>query len=1070
MPTPFEYAPAPESRSVVDLASSYGLFIDGEFVDGTGGSLKSINPATEELLAEVAEASAADVDRAVKAARRAYTRVWSKTSGKDRGKYLFRIARLIQERSRELAVLETPRQRQADQGVARRRHPAGRRALLLLRRLGRQARARRASAPTRGRSASPRRSSRGTSRCSCWRGRSRRRSPPATPWCSSPPRPRRSPRCSSPRSAARPTCPPGVVNIVTGAGETGRALVEHPGVDKVAFTGSTEVGKAIARAVAGTDKKLTLELGGKAANIVFDDAPIDQAVEGIVNGIFFNQGHVCCAGSRLLVQEIDRRRARRRASSAASSTLRLGDPLDKNTDIGAINSLEQLERIRHLAGVGDDEGAERWTADCDLPAQGLLVRPDGLHRRLAGAPHRARGDLRPGAVGAHLPHAERGDREGQQHPLRPVGRHLDREGLAHPQGRRARCAPASCGRTPSTGSTPPAPSAATRSPGTAARAAGTVSRPTSTWCDGGSGHGSATRGPQDLQALHRRRVPALGERPHLRGDRHQGPVPRQRRARLAQGRARRRRRRAQGAARLGQGHGVQPRAGALPRRRGDGGPPRAVRRRGRGVARGSPRVAPRPSSTPRSTAGSGTPAGPTSSRRCSAPRTPSPGPYFNFSVPEPTGVVAVVAPQESSLLGLVSVIAPVVVSGNTVRRARVRGPAAAGDHAVRGAGDLRRAGRRRQPAHRLASPRWRRGSPRTWTSTRSTSRASTTPTCAVARGRRGRQPQARAASRHRRLDRRPGPRRASGRSSRPRPSGTRSVSESAAYDAGRATGTPSSRVARATHGRQPWRGRLGRCSSPEWPNSYAHNGILLRARPRRRGAARLGRRRPRRRRARRTATSSPSATCRPRHAAGARGRRRTSSSRAVMGRPQSLGPLPAPDGVVVERVDAAVAGAFEERHVARGVACRASATTEVRDLVGRRRPPTAVGTVPLLRRARRRDRRWHAADLAVHGPAAEIDGVTTCRSHRGRGYGDALLAACVDAAADARLRARLPRGAITDDWPRTGTPAAGLTELGPPGTPPAVLPDERAPADLRGSHQSPLSARFTPRIRGYAAA
>ena len=168
--------------------------------------------------------------------------------------------------------------------------------------------------------------------------------------------------------------PPGVVNIVTGAGDTGRALVEHPGVDKVAFTGSTEVGRQIARAVAGSRKKLTLELGGKAANIVFDDAPVDQAVEGIVNGIFFNQGHVCCAGSRLLVQEsvadelLDRLKAR-------LGTLRLGDPLDKNTDIGAINSPEQLDKIRELSAVGDQEGAERWSPACDLPERGWWFPP-----------------------------------------------------------------------------------------------------------------------------------------------------------------------------------------------------------------------------------------------------------------------------------------------------------------------------------------------------------------------------------------------------------------------------------------------------------------------------------------------------------------------------------------------------------------------------------------------------------------------------------------------------------------------------------------------------------------------
>ena len=373
MPTPFEYAPAPESRSVVDLASSYGLFIDGEFVDGTGGSLKSINPATEEVLAEVAEASAADVDRAVKAARRAYTRVWSKTSGKDRAKYLFRIARLIQERSRELAVLESldngkPIKESRDVDIplvaAHFFYYAGWADKLEHAGFGPDPRPLGVAAQV-----------------IPWNFPMLMLAWKIAPALAAGNTVVLKPAETTPLTALffadicrQADLPPGVVNIITGAGDTGRALVEHPGVDKVAFTGSTEVGKAIARAVAGTDKKVTLELGGKAANIVFDDAPIDQAVEGIVAGIFFNQGHVCCAGSRLLVQEniADElvSRLKRRLS-----TLRLGDPLDKNTDIGAINSLEQLERIRHLAGVGDDEGAERWTADCDLPAKGYWFAP-----------------------------------------------------------------------------------------------------------------------------------------------------------------------------------------------------------------------------------------------------------------------------------------------------------------------------------------------------------------------------------------------------------------------------------------------------------------------------------------------------------------------------------------------------------------------------------------------------------------------------------------------------------------------------------------------------------------------
>ena len=373
MPTPFDYAPAPESRAVVSIASSYGLFIDGEFVAGTGGTMKTINPATEEVLAEVAEASAADVDRAVAAARRAYTRVWSKTSGRERAKYLFRIARIVQERSRELAVLETldngkPIKESRDVDIplvaAHFFYYAGWADKLEHAGFGPN------PAPL---------------------GVAAQVIPWNFPllmlaWKIAPALAAGNTVVLKPAETTSLTAlvfaeicqqadlPPGVVNIVTGAGDTGRALVEHPGVDKVAFTGSTEVGKQIARALAGTEKRLTLELGGKAANIVFDDAPIDETVEGIVAGIFFNQGHVCCAGSRLLVQEsvadeVVTRLKRRLA------TLRLGDPLDKNTDIGAINSLEQLERIRTLAGIGDDEGAERWTADCDLPSTGYWFAP-----------------------------------------------------------------------------------------------------------------------------------------------------------------------------------------------------------------------------------------------------------------------------------------------------------------------------------------------------------------------------------------------------------------------------------------------------------------------------------------------------------------------------------------------------------------------------------------------------------------------------------------------------------------------------------------------------------------------
>ncbi|NYD40866.1 aldehyde dehydrogenase family protein [Nocardioides panaciterrulae] len=369
--TAFEYAPAPESRGIVDLRPSYGLFIGGEFVEGHGTPFKSISPATEEVLAEVAEADEADVDKAVAAARRAYDKVWGRMPGRERAKYLYRIARIIQERGRELAVLESldngkPIKETRDVdiptvaahffyyagwadkleyagygstplGVAGQVIPWNFPLLMLAWKI----------APA----------------LAC--GNTVVLKPAET----------------TPLTALlfaeicqQADLPAGVVNIVTGAGDTGRALVAHPGVDKVAFTGSTEVGKAIARTVAGTDKKVTLELGGKAANIVFDDAPLDQAIEGIVNGIFFNQGHVCCAGSRLLVQESVAEEVLTRLKRRMS-TLRLGDPLDKNTDIGAINSAEQLAKIKELSQIGEDEGAERWSPACELPSTGFWFPP-----------------------------------------------------------------------------------------------------------------------------------------------------------------------------------------------------------------------------------------------------------------------------------------------------------------------------------------------------------------------------------------------------------------------------------------------------------------------------------------------------------------------------------------------------------------------------------------------------------------------------------------------------------------------------------------------------------------------
>ena len=366
----FEYAPAPESRDIADIRSSYGLFIDGEFADAER-SFTTVNPATEEVLAEVAEAGGADVDRAVAAARRAYDTVWSAMTGSERAKYLFRIARLIQERSRELAVLESidngkPIRESRDVdlplvaafffyyagwadkldyltrdprplGVAGQVIPWNFPLLMLAWKI----------APA----------------LAC--GNTVVLKPAETTPLTA---------LAFAEICRQADLPPGVVNIVTGAGETGRALVEHHGIDKVAFTGSTDVGRQIARSVAGTGKRLTLELGGKAANVVFDDAPISQAVEGIVNGIFFNQGHVCCAGSRLLVQESVAADLLA-ALKARMATLRVGDPLDKNTDIGAINSAAQLEKIRTLSDIGEQEGAARWSPPCELPERGFWFAP-----------------------------------------------------------------------------------------------------------------------------------------------------------------------------------------------------------------------------------------------------------------------------------------------------------------------------------------------------------------------------------------------------------------------------------------------------------------------------------------------------------------------------------------------------------------------------------------------------------------------------------------------------------------------------------------------------------------------
>jgi aldehyde dehydrogenase (NAD+) len=370
-PTGWNYAPAPEARDIVQLRERYGLFVGGQWLE-PAETYTTISPATEEPLAEIAQATPAEVTEAVAAARVAFEDGWSGLPGSERAKYLFRIARILQERAREFAVLESlnggkpikesrdvdvplaaahffyyagwadkleyafPNRRPRPLGVAGQIIPWNFPLLMLAWKI--------APALAAGNTVVLK------------------------------------PAETTPLSALlfcdvlrQAELPPGVVNIVTGDGRTGAALVESE-VDKIAFTGSTEVGKAIQRQLAGRPVKLTLELGGKAANVIFDDAALDQAVEGIVNGIYFNQGHVCCAGSRLFVQEsvtedVIRKLKRR------MGTLRVGDPLDKNTDVGAINSRQQLEKIEELVASGKEEGAEIYQPPCRLPERGYWFAP-----------------------------------------------------------------------------------------------------------------------------------------------------------------------------------------------------------------------------------------------------------------------------------------------------------------------------------------------------------------------------------------------------------------------------------------------------------------------------------------------------------------------------------------------------------------------------------------------------------------------------------------------------------------------------------------------------------------------
>ena len=369
----FQYASAPESTSIVNIKSSNGLFINGEFTPGHGTPFKTINPATEEVLAEISQANQEDVDAAVLAARKAYDKTWSKMTGRDRGKYLFRIARLIQERAREFAVLETmdngkpiKESRDVDIPIAAAHffYHAGWADKLEFAGFGNNPQPLGVAA-----------------QIIPWNFPLLMLAWKIAPALATGNTVVLKPAETTPLTALlfaeicqQADLPPGVVNILTGDGETGRMLVEHPDVNKIAFTGSTAVGQAIQRQIAGSSKRLTLELGGKAANIVFEDAPIDQAVEGIVNGIYFNQGHVCCAGSRLLLQESIAEQTIE-SLKRRLQTLRLGDPLDKNTDIGAINSREQLDRIIDLTKSGEDEGAQRWSPDCAIPEKGFWFAP-----------------------------------------------------------------------------------------------------------------------------------------------------------------------------------------------------------------------------------------------------------------------------------------------------------------------------------------------------------------------------------------------------------------------------------------------------------------------------------------------------------------------------------------------------------------------------------------------------------------------------------------------------------------------------------------------------------------------
>ncbi len=370
----FKYAPAPESTEHIQLKDRYDFFINGKFVAPAAGKyFDTINPASEKKIAAVAEATLPDVDKAVKAARTAYDKTWSTMPAAERGKYLYRIARILQEKARELAVIESmdggkPIRESRDIDVplaaAHFFYYAGWADKLDYAFPGRKAKALGVAG-----------------QIIPWNFPLLMAAWKIAPALACGNTVVLKPAETTPLTALKlaeilqeADLPPGVVNIITGAGATGAALVNHPGIDKVAFTGSTEVGKIIQKALAGSEKKYTLELGGKAANIIFEDAAIDQAVEGIINGIFFNQGHVCCAGSRLFVQEGIMKEVLRKLKDRIA-TLIVGDPLDKNTDIGAINSKEQLGKIKSLVNSGIKEGGVCWQPECSVPSKGFWFRP-----------------------------------------------------------------------------------------------------------------------------------------------------------------------------------------------------------------------------------------------------------------------------------------------------------------------------------------------------------------------------------------------------------------------------------------------------------------------------------------------------------------------------------------------------------------------------------------------------------------------------------------------------------------------------------------------------------------------